>query len=73
MENSMSLEESLERLAALADTLEAEEGVCPVSRIKLVTWIANQLNDLDVLIAAGKEPTPTLRKLYVEWIQKNKP
>lgn len=41
MENKISVEESLERIAALADTLEAEEGVCLVSRIKLVTWIAN--------------------------------
>lgn len=69
MENKMSVEESLERIAALADTLEAEEGVCPVSRIKLVTWIANQLSDLDVLIAAGQEPPPALRKLYAEWIR----
>jgi hypothetical protein len=53
----------------MADTLEAEEGVCPVSRIKLVTWIANQLSDLDVLIAAGQEPPPALRKLYAEWIR----
>jgi hypothetical protein len=69
MENKMSVEESLERIAALADTLEAEEGVCPVSRIKLVTWIANQLSDLDVLTAAGQEPPPALRKLYSEWIR----
>ncbi|MHA6140945.1 hypothetical protein ACX3YC_26555 [Pseudomonas mohnii] len=68
----MSAEESLERLAALADTLEAEEGVCPVSRIRFVTWIANQLSDLDVFIAAKQEPPLALRELYVEWIQKNK-
>ena len=69
MENKLSVEESLERLAVLADTLEAEEGVCPVSRIKLVTWIANQLSDLDVLVAAGQEPPQALRKLYAEWIR----
>ncbi|KAA0982681.1 hypothetical protein FQ192_31275 [Pseudomonas sp. ANT_J12] len=69
MENKIRAEESLKRIAALADTLEAEEGVCPVSRIELVTWIANQLSDLDVLIAAGQEPPPALRKLYAEWIR----
>lgn len=69
MENKMGVEESLELIAALAYTLEAEEGVCPVSRIKLVTWIANQLSDLDVLIAAKQEPPPALRKLYAEWIR----
>lgn len=69
MENKISVEESLERISALADTLESEEGICPVSRIKLVTWIANQHSNLDVLIAAGQEPLPALRKLYAEWIR----
>lgn len=69
MESKLSVEESLDRIAALADTLEAEEGGCPVSRIKLVTWIANQLSDLDALIAAGQEPPSALRKLYAEWIR----
>lgn len=68
MENTMSIEESLERIAALADTLEAQEGACPVSRIKLVTWIANQLSNKDTLLAAEQEPPPALRKLYTEWI-----
>lgn len=68
MDKKISIEESLERMGTLADTLEDEEGLCPVSRIKLVTWIANQLTDLDTLIDAERELPLALRERYAAWI-----
>jgi hypothetical protein len=72
MKKKISIEESLERMGALADALEDEEGLCRASRIQLVTWIANQLSDLDTLIDAERELPLALRERYAAWIHQQR-
>jgi hypothetical protein len=68
MKKKISIEESLEGMGALADTLVDEEVLCPVSRIQLVTWIAYQLSELDTLIDSERELPLALRERYAAWI-----
>lgn len=71
MNSSMSIDASLERLANIADHLEDQAGTCPVSRVRLVTWISDQVGDLDGLEQAEKDLPrlpPKLRMDYAAWI-----
>ncbi|WP_147473585.1 hypothetical protein [Pseudomonas ficuserectae] len=67
----MSIDASLERLANIADHLENQAGQCPVSRIKLVTWISDQVGDLEGLEKAERDLPQLPSKLrmdYMAWI-----
>lgn len=73
---SMSIEGSLERMAHIADLLEAHMGVCPVSRIHLVTWISQQVASLDGLVQTERDLPQLPSKLrmdYAAWIHTLKP
>lgn len=67
----MSIDASLERLANIADHLEDQAGTCPVSRVRLVTWVSDQVGDLNGLEKAEKDLPrlqPKLRMDYAAWI-----
>lgn len=71
MSSSMSIDASLERLANIADHLEDQAGKCPVSRVRLVTWISDQVGDFDGLEKAERDlpQLPSkLRMNYMSWI-----
>lgn len=49
---------SIERISALADHLETQEGSCPYSRLLLTSWLINQLGNMSALEQSEQEGAP---------------
>lgn len=41
MDQITQLDDSVERLASIADELEQQVAPCPASRLRLVTWVTD--------------------------------
>ncbi len=58
--------------ATIGDHLEAQVGTCPVSRIRLVTWVMGQFDDAQGLVDAEKnlpQLPSKVRMDYAAWIR----
>lgn len=65
------LDHSMEIIGTIADRLEQQAGPCPVSRIRLVTWVTNQFADVQALEKTARDlprlPSELLMD-YMAWL-----
>lgn len=68
------LDDSIERLANLADELEYQVAPCPASRKRLVAWLADLVRspaELEVIERNLPELPEALTSAYNVWIHEN--
>lgn len=71
MTSLTELDRSMEIVATLVDHLEAQAGNAPVERIRVVTWVLSQFQDMPALEKAEQDLPRLQAKLrmdYAAWI-----
>lgn len=74
MDQITQLDDSIERLARIADELEQQVVPCPASRLRLITWVTDCVGSPSRLdeIEQGLPSIPqSLVSAYTSWIHAN--
>ena len=74
MNQTTQLDDSIERLARIADELEQQVAPCPASRLRLITWVTDWVGNPSKLdeIEQGLPSIPhSLLSAYTSWIHAN--
>ncbi|MEW5669046.1 hypothetical protein AB1288_22330 [Pseudomonas putida] len=74
MDQITQLDDSIERLARIADELEQQVAPCPASRLRLITWVTDWVGSPSRLdkIELGLPSIPqSLVSAYTSWIHAN--
>ncbi|MEC4024901.1 MULTISPECIES: hypothetical protein [Pseudomonas putida group] len=74
MDQITQLDDSIERLARLADELELQVAPCPASRLRLITWVTDWVGSPSRLdeIEQGLPSIPqNLVSAYTAWVHSN--
>ena len=71
MDQITKLDDSIERLARIADELEQQVTPCPTSRLRLITWVTDWVGNPSKLaeIEQGLPSIPeSLVSAYTAWV-----
>ena len=71
MDPNTQLDDSIERLACIADELEQQVAPCPASRLRLITWVTDWVGNPSRLaeLEQGLPSIPqSLISAYTSWI-----
>lgn len=74
MDQISQLDDSIERLALIADELEQQVASCPASRLRLITWVTDWVGSPSKLVELeqGLPSIPqSLVSAYTSWIHSN--
>ena len=74
MDQITQLDDSIERLAHIADELQQQVAPCPATRLRLVTWVTDWIGSPSRLaeLEQGLPSSPqSLVSAYKAWIQAN--
>ncbi|EKT4503541.1 hypothetical protein IAE39_000566 [Pseudomonas sp. S37] len=75
MDQITQLDDSIERLARIADELEQQVAPCPASRLRLITWVTDWVGSPSRLaeLEQGLPSIPQgLVSAYTAWVHSNR-
>ncbi|MNP07680.1 hypothetical protein D3C76_997150 [compost metagenome] len=74
MDHITQLDDSIERLARIADELEQQVAPCPASRLRLITWVSDWVcspSGLEEIEQELPSIPQSLVSAYTAWIHAN--